>query len=527
MSVYSVLELMLNDILNVIKPLREDWEIRFQVINQLQEVVGSVDSLRGATVEPFGSFVSNLFTRLGDLDVSVELMNGTCLSSAGKRRKQTLLGELLNALRQKGGFCRVQFIPNARVPILKLESNHRAISCDISIDNLQGQIKSKLLFWISQIDGRFRDMVLLVKEWAKANDINNPKVGTFNSYSLSLLVVFHFQTCVPAIFPPLKDIYPGNVVDDLQGERANAEKLISETCAANIARFLSDKSRAVNRSSLSELFISFLAKFSELSSQALEQGICPFTGRWEDTRSNTRWMPRNYAIFIEDPFEQPENTARAVNAKQLTRISEIFEVSRCKVISPYDHQNALLDTLARPQTARMLGKIPTSNSAHGPPPPAPRFVYSPAQAQLWYQNPKPVQSPSQSQHQFQNVHLSSPALPRYVNVRAVRFPLEQQQQRQFQNKRQVNRHPNNIVAQRPVQQYVSQVNHPNKVIAQRPVQQYTGQVNHPNNVGVQRPVQQHLGQVNDYCPNVGTARRPVQQRYSEGQQIWRQKSGRE
>lgn len=47
MSVYSVLELMLNDILNVIKPLREDWEIRFQVINQLQEVVGSVDSLRG------------------------------------------------------------------------------------------------------------------------------------------------------------------------------------------------------------------------------------------------------------------------------------------------------------------------------------------------------------------------------------------------------------------------------------------------------------------------------------------------
>lgn len=61
----------------------------------------------GATVEPFGSFVSNLFTRLGDLDVSVELMNGTCLSSAGKRRKQTLLGELLNALRQKGALFKL------------------------------------------------------------------------------------------------------------------------------------------------------------------------------------------------------------------------------------------------------------------------------------------------------------------------------------------------------------------------------------------------------------------------------------
>ena len=55
----------------------------------------------------------------------------------------------------------VRLIP-ARVPILKCESSHNIFSCDISIDNLIGQIKSKLLLWISEIDGRFRDMVLLV-----------------------------------------------------------------------------------------------------------------------------------------------------------------------------------------------------------------------------------------------------------------------------------------------------------------------------------------------------------------------------
>ena len=55
----------------------------------------------------------------------------------------------------------VRLIP-AKVPILKCESSHNIFSCDISIDILIGQIKSKLLLWISEIDGRFRDMVLLV-----------------------------------------------------------------------------------------------------------------------------------------------------------------------------------------------------------------------------------------------------------------------------------------------------------------------------------------------------------------------------
>lgn len=32
-----------------------------------------------------------------------------------------------------------------------------------------------------------------VKEWAKAHHINDSKSGTLNSYSLSLLVIFHFQ----------------------------------------------------------------------------------------------------------------------------------------------------------------------------------------------------------------------------------------------------------------------------------------------------------------------------------------------
>jgi DNA polymerase sigma len=200
-------------------------------------------------------------------------------------------------IQKTGLWYKLQFVIHARVPILKVVSGHQRISCDISIDNLDGLLKSRFLFWISEIDGRFRDLVLLVKEWAKAHNINDSKTGTFNSYSLSLLVIFHFQTCVPAILPPLRVIYPKSAVDDLTGTlnekvlkpnhtkymcfwgkgtkvlavwclvgvRKTAEESIAQVTAANIARFKSERAKSVNRSSLSELLVSFFAKVIDFS----------------------------------------------------------------------------------------------------------------------------------------------------------------------------------------------------------------------------------------------------------------------
>nr|GMD57612.1 protein HESO1 [Ipomoea batatas] len=323
MNGYRPLEHTLRYIICAISPSKDDWSIRFQLIEELRAVVEPIESLRGATVEPFGSFVSDLFTRWGDLDISIELANGSYIASAGKKHKQNLLEDVLKALKIKGGCRKLRFITNARVPILKFQGKYN-ISCDISINNLSGQMKSKLLYWISTIDGRFRHMVLLVKEWAKAQSINDSKSGTLNSYSLSLLVIFHFQTCEPAILPPLKEIYPRNMVDDLTGVRVTAENLIEETCAVNINRFKSNSSRAQNDSSLADLFISFIGK-------------------------------------IEDPFEQPANTARSVSSTQLANISEAFQSTYNMLTSPNQDKKLLLSTLMKPPTTKFVGGTPTRN----------------------------------------------------------------------------------------------------------------------------------------------------------------------
>ncbi|VFQ72867.1 unnamed protein product [Cuscuta campestris] len=158
MNENSPLEGTLHNILRLINPLEEDRSQRFQVIQGLRAIVQNIRSLKDATVEPYGSFVSDLFTKWGDIDVCVELGNACALT---KKEKLTLLIDVLKELKSRGGYNRVKLISSARVPILMFRGKHN-ISCDLSINNIDGKIKSKLLYWISSIDGRFRDMVLLV-----------------------------------------------------------------------------------------------------------------------------------------------------------------------------------------------------------------------------------------------------------------------------------------------------------------------------------------------------------------------------
>ena len=56
----------------------------------------------GATVEPFGSFVSNLYACWGDLDISIEFSKGTYISEYGRKHKEQLLGVVMRAMALRG-----------------------------------------------------------------------------------------------------------------------------------------------------------------------------------------------------------------------------------------------------------------------------------------------------------------------------------------------------------------------------------------------------------------------------------------
>nr|CAD1822107.1 unnamed protein product [Ananas comosus var. bracteatus] len=370
---YDVLDICLKDILSTIKPSSDDERKRMHAISELETCIRSIVILKGAAVKPFGSFVSNLYTRWGDLDISIELPDSS-QTPLSRKGKQYVLRNIMRALQRTGVAHSLQFIPLARVPLLICKSTYDGISCDISVNNRAGRIKSKILHWISDIDTRFRDMVLLTKEWAKAQDINDPKSGTLNSYSLCLLVIFHFQTCEPPILPPLKKIYEGNAVDDIRAYEQSdrdwllgalikepkmksssfcgvmlvgltillvfdslyvhglsdvgfeyiTERHIADICAANIRRYKSQYPIQRNRSSLSELLMSFFDKFSQIGTLSLEYAISTYTGGWQRINRNPVLLGQLPSIMIEDPFERPENAARSVGF--LGKISDAFRM---------------------------------------------------------------------------------------------------------------------------------------------------------------------------------------------------------
>ncbi|CAM0883545.1 unnamed protein product [Alopecurus aequalis] len=348
------LEKCTEEILSVIKPTEDDRNKRLHAIQELVNSIYLVGDLGDAAVKPFGSFVSNLYAKSGDLDVSVELPNKFGFPTS-KESKQYALRKLMVALQIEGVARDVNFIPTARVPILQYVSSHFGISFDISIDNFPGRIKSKVLYWISTMDERFGDMVLLVKEWAKAQNINDPKNGTLNSYSLCLLVLFHFQTCKPAILPPMKEIYDVNIAE---GSGRFNEKSLYKLCMENIAKFRRKNIGQRNQSSLSHLLATFFEKFCNIGTFSSDHFISTYTGELKRIQHNLYWMTKSYSLFVEDPFQRPENTARTVDEDELHLIASAFTRAKNMIFSdkPAD-RNELLLQLCTPEVGSKLGVI--------------------------------------------------------------------------------------------------------------------------------------------------------------------------
>lgn len=366
-----VLNKCVKDILALIKPVEDDRSKRLSTIQELENCIHSLASLSGASVKPFGSFVSDLYSKSGDLDLSVQLWNHSN-QPINKRKKQNALREVRKALLSRGVTGYMQFIPHARVPVLQYISNRFGISCDISIDNFAGRIKSKIFYWINTLDERFGDMVLLIKEWAKAQNINDPKSGSLNSYSLCLLVLFHFQTSEPPILPPLNEIYEGNIAGDVTEAALYDEQHLDEVCAANIARFRQNQGRR-NETSICRLLGTFFEKFAHINAFT-DNVISTYSGQIERIQDNPSWMKKSYHLFVEDPVERPDNAARAVSRKGLDRIASAFNDARHKFNSlEHADRNELLVLLCTPVVGLKLGgkvianaysKTPQRNNQH-------------------------------------------------------------------------------------------------------------------------------------------------------------------
>uniref|UniRef100_A0A914P3T3 Polymerase nucleotidyl transferase domain-containing protein n=1 Tax=Panagrolaimus davidi TaxID=227884 RepID=A0A914P3T3_9BILA len=97
----------------------------------------------------------------------------------------------------------------AVVPILQVsfKGDYEELEADININNTAGIYNTHLIHHYSRQDERFPALCLLIKHFALNAGINSAQDGTFNSYSLILLVLHYMQTaCQPPILPILQEI---------------------------------------------------------------------------------------------------------------------------------------------------------------------------------------------------------------------------------------------------------------------------------------------------------------------------------
>ncbi|KAI3660631.1 hypothetical protein MP638_004623 [Amoeboaphelidium occidentale] len=122
---------------------------------------------------------------------------------------QYLLESFGKELENHPRFTEIKILTKTRVPIVKMRDSETSLNIDIGYNNFLGVVNTRLLLTYSLIDPRFKQMVLLVKCWAKRRTINDTYSGTLSSYGYVLMVIHFLQyACFPPVLPNLQNIEP-------------------------------------------------------------------------------------------------------------------------------------------------------------------------------------------------------------------------------------------------------------------------------------------------------------------------------
>jgi hypothetical protein len=136
-------------------------------------------------VRAFGSTASGFFTHFSDVDA-------TCyqVEDDGYPVDPTdLFARFQPLVLRHDAFTIVEEITAARIPILKLRYL-QTLDVDLSFQNTNPFANTQLLKAYATLDGRVRQLVSVIKVWAKAESICGAPDGHLSSYTWSLMTLY-------------------------------------------------------------------------------------------------------------------------------------------------------------------------------------------------------------------------------------------------------------------------------------------------------------------------------------------------
>jgi len=212
-------------------------------------------------------------------------------------------------------------LPKARVPVVKFFHAGSQMSCDVCLNNHLATENTRLLRTYAAIDPRMRQMVILVKYWAKRRGVNTPYKGTLSSYAYVLLVIFYLQTRPQPILPVLQKIrtektalIPDPIIeghncyfcDDLE----HVEKLgFMRNCR--------------NTETVGQLLLGFFSFLGASNGFNYRDDVVSIREGRPLTKADKEWTASSntrrdrFWLCIEDPFELSHNLGRVADRDSL------------------------------------------------------------------------------------------------------------------------------------------------------------------------------------------------------------------
>ncbi|XP_056646252.1 terminal uridylyltransferase Tailor-like [Diorhabda sublineata] len=275
-------------------------------------------------IHQFGSSITGLCFCGSDVDIYI--------SGIRKQHQEDIrhLYRLKHLLNNSNMFHNILVIGQAKIPILKCVHTATNTNCDINIRNKLGLCNSRLISYYLNIDVKLKQMMLIIKYWAKVHRITGQN-HLFTNYSFCMMIIFYLQGN-PYNLPSVKYLQSDPAYTNRQDDWNGGFQCIKAFCPH------------VRSSSLLDLLSNFFSYYAEFDYGTYV--ICPFLGRpvKKSDFKDPDGLPQGYdtyksvvklegnrplkvdaTICVQDPFEHTRNITPIVSESTL----DIF-VKFCK-----------------------------------------------------------------------------------------------------------------------------------------------------------------------------------------------------
>jgi len=217
----------------------------------------------------------------------------------------------------------IELVP-AKIPILKFFDVEGSLEVDLSVNNPTSIRNTHLLYCYSQLDYRVRPIVLAVKLWAKAHNINEARLMTLSSYTLTLMVIHYLQAAVrPPVLPCLQETYPHVFNPD--------SDIFHLSYAPQDLPFY----QSANTQSIGELFADFINYYANEFDPVRDVGSVR-KGRILDAEDCVRFAKDNKLapgqwnakLLMEEPFDRTNAARSVINLDKWKDVSAVFVETR-------------------------------------------------------------------------------------------------------------------------------------------------------------------------------------------------------